>query len=195
MQKIRLTLPGRVHEYDIVVERGLLQQAGALLGTDRYSSIFVVTDEHVGPLWLDKLQVGMRVAGSVTLPAGEQGKRIENVERIWTAMREVGCDRKSLVVILGGGVLGDVAAFAASTYMRGVSFAQIPTTLLAQVDSSVGGKTGFDYDGVKNLIGTFTQPVCVLVDTYVLSTLPERELVAGFAEDVQAWAYQRCLLF
>ena len=97
-------------------------------------------------------------------------------------MREAGCDRKSLVVILGGGVVGDMAAFAASTYMRGVAFAQVPTSLVAQVDSSVGGKAGFDFDGIKNLIGTFAQPAAVIIDTDTLETLPERELVAGFAE-------------
>lgn len=183
MQEIHLTLAGRVQEYTITVGANLFEEAGRLFDVGQYSKVLVVTDEHVRHLWFDKLQAVLpHVDSMITLPSGEQAKRIENVQRIWKAMREAACDRRSLVIILGGGVVGDMAAFAASTYMRGVSFAQIPTTLLAQVDSSIGGKTGFDFDDIKNLIGVFAQPVAVLVDTDTLSTLPRRELVAGFAE-------------
>ncbi len=183
MQDITLAIPGHELSYHIIVGSNLLLRANEFLQTDKYSKIFVITDEHVADQWLPKLQqVLAKIDGSLIVPAGESAKQLPNVERIWTAMHEAGCDRKSLVIILGGGVVGDIAAFAASTYMRGVAFAQIPTTLVAQVDSSVGGKTGFDFNELKNFIGTFAQPTAVLIDTGTLATLPPRELIAGFAE-------------
>jgi 3-dehydroquinate synthase len=182
MQEVRLDLPGQAHSYSIYVGSGLLGQVPTLVKPDDYSSVFIVTDEHVAEQWLPKLEAVLPESTSCVLSAGEQAKHIDTIEQIWSAMRQAGCDRKSLVIILGGGVLGDMAGFAASTYMRGVAFVHIPTTIVAQVDSSAGGKTGFDFDDLKNLIGTFAQPSAVVVDTDTLATLPERELVAGFAE-------------
>jgi 3-dehydroquinate synthase len=183
MQDIPLTVPGQENTYHILVGNGTLAQAAIHLRTDQYSKIVVVSDPNVERMWLPKLTQSLqKIDGQVILPAGEPGKNLGSVMRIWSAMREAGCDRKSLVVILGGGVAGDIAAFAASTYMRGVAFAQIPTTLVGQVDSSIGGKTAIDFDNLKNLIGSFAQPTSVLVDTNTLSTLPNRDIIAGFAE-------------
>lgn len=185
MQEVLLELPGKSYGYSIYVGSGLLDRAQELVKPDNYSSTFVVTDENVAERWLPKLQNVIPEASTYVLPPGEKAKRIESVEKIWTAMRMAGCDRKSVVVILGGGVLGDLVGFAASTYMRGVAFVHIPTTLVAQADSSVGGKTGFDFDGLKNLVGSFAQPSAVIVDTGTLATLPERELIAGFSEMIK----------
>jgi 3-dehydroquinate synthase len=183
VQEITVALPGRMHTYHVLVGSGLLERVAELLHTDQYSKVFVVTDEHMEKLWLPRLQKALPDGHEyLALPSGEDAKRMSNVERIWTALRQAGCDRHSLVVILGGGVTGDMGAFAASTYERGVAFAHIPTTLLAQVDSSIGGKTGVDFDGLKNLVGTFAEPVAVVSDTDILATLPKRELVAGFGE-------------
>jgi 3-dehydroquinate synthase len=104
------------------------------------------------------------------------------VQKIWQGLLDAECDRKSLLIAVGGGVIGDMAGFAATTYMRGIDFVHVPTTLLAQVDSSVGGKTAIDFAGVKNLVGSFGQPVCTLIDVETLQTLPEREFVSGFGE-------------
>lgn len=183
MQDIELVAKGRDHRYHILVGHGLLGRAGELLRADKYTKAFVITDEQTAELWLDKLMPSLpKGTAHVLLPIGEQAKTLGSVEKIWTAMEEAALDRQSLVVILGGGVCGDMGAFAASTYMRGVAFVQVPTTLLAQVDSSIGGKTGIDFAGLKNFIGTFAQPVAVLADTDVLKTLPRRQLVAGFGE-------------
>jgi 3-dehydroquinate synthase len=182
MREIRLAIPAQPRSYDILVGRGLIKQVPTLLSVENYSSLFVVTDEHLSVQWLPQLSLALPPHDVCVVAAGESAKTLASVEQIWAAMTEAGLDRKGLVIILGGGVLGDLAAFAAATYKRGVAFAQIPTTLVAQADSSVGGKTGFDYQGLKNLIGTFSQPQAVLADTEVLRTLPERELIAGFGE-------------
>ena len=183
MQDIELEAKGKNHVYHIMVGRGLLGRAGELLHVERFTKVFVVTDEQTAALWLDKLMPSLpEGTGQIVLPVGEQAKSIGNVEKIWQAMVAAALDRRSLVVILGGGVSGDIGAFAASTYIRGVPFVQVPTTLLAQVDSSIGGKTGIDFAGLKNYIGTFAQPTAVLIDTDTLKTLPRRQLVAGFGE-------------
>lgn len=181
--QLTVTVPARERSYRVTTGEGILARATALLRLDDYSKVFVVTDQNVGKLWLSTLTKGLPPGwASHTVPAGEEGKTIATVQEIWTAMHAAGCDRKSIVLTLGGGVVGDMAAFAASTYMRGVPFAHLPTTLLAQVDSSIGGKTGVDFAGLKNFVGTFAQPVAILADTATLSTLPERELRAGYAE-------------
>ncbi len=183
MQDIHVEIPGITREYTIHIGNGLRTQVADLIALDKYSKVFIITDNNVEKLWLDTFRNGLRRATElVVIPAGEQSKQIKNVEQIWSVLRECYCDRKSLVLILGGGVIGDLAAFAASTYMRGIDFAHVPTTLLAQIDSSIGGKTVIDFDGIKNLVGTFTQPVSIIIDPEVLSSLPKRELLAGFAE-------------
>ncbi len=146
----------------------------------------IVTDENVAKFHLDKV---MQVLGdntkSVIVPAGEEHKNLETVSHLWKSFLENGLDRKSTVIALGGGVIGDMSGFAASTYMRGIDWIGIPTTLLSMVDASLGGKTGFDLPEGKNLIGSFHPPKLVLADPNLLLTLPERELVSGMAEVVK----------
>jgi len=183
--QVRVELGAR--GYDIEIGPGLLASSGemikARLGRRKCA---VITDANVAALYLDALMTSLKDAGlaasAITLPAGEATKSfpplIETVEQLL----EMGVERGDLVIALGGGVIGDFAGFAASILRRGVRFVQIPTTLLAQVDSSVGGKTGINSKHGKNLIGAFHQPELVIIDTDVLDTLPRRELAAGYAE-------------
>jgi 3-dehydroquinate synthase len=149
--------------------------------------IAIVTNETVAPLYLASLRDAIAPARAVeiVLPDGEANKTLEVLNRIFDAMLQARCDRRTTVIALGGGVVGDMAGFAAAVYQRGVPFIQIPTTLLAQVDSSVGGKTGVNHPLGKNMIGAFYQPQAVLIDTDTLRTLPERELSAGLAEIIK----------
>lgn len=154
----------------------------------RPSSTILVTDRNVDDPWGRRVADSLDVTAQVVLEPGEENKTIVAVERIWEAALEAGIDRDALVVGVGGGVVGDLAAFAASTLLRGVDVAHVPTSLLAMVDASVGGKTGFDRPRGKNLIGTFHQPLFVLTDVATLRTLPEAELRSGLAEVVKsAW--------
>jgi 3-dehydroquinate synthase len=149
--------------------------------------VMIVSNETVAPLYLDKVQEALgdyRVA-SVILPDGEQYKNLETLDRIYTALLQQRFDRRCTLVALGGGVVGDMAGYAAASYQRGVNFVQVPTTLLSQVDSSVGGKTGVNHPLGKNMIGAFHQPQCVIADTRTLDTLPDRELAAGLAEVIK----------
>ena len=147
--------------------------------------VLLVTNTTVGPLYAAKLieALAPRRCLEVVLPDGESHKTLANVSRMLDVLVANRFARDACVVALGGGVVGDMAGFAAACYQRGVAFVQIPTTLLSQVDSSVGGKTGVNHPGGKNLIGAFHQPVAVFADTDVLATLPDRELRAGLAED------------
>jgi len=173
--------------YEVIIGPSLLSQAGRLiaarLGTARLG---IITDENVARLHLATLERSLaaegRLAGSIVLPAGEATKSFKELGPLCERLLALGLERGDLVVAFGGGVIGDLAGFAASILRRGVRFVQVPTTLLAQVDSSVGGKTGINTAQGKNLIGTFHQPSLVLGDTDVLSTLPPRELRAGYAE-------------
>ena len=173
--------------YEVMIGPGLLRQAGKLiparLGAARYG---IVTDENVARYHLAALEQSLgsdgRLLGSVVLPAGEATKCFGQLASLSEKLLSMGLERGDLVVAFGGGVIGDLAGFAASVLRRGVRFVQIPTSLLAQVDSSVGGKTGINTPQGKNLIGTFHQPSLVLADTDVLSTLPAREMRAGYAE-------------
>ena len=147
----------------------------------------IVTNETVAPLYLNSLTANLagKSVASIALPDGEQYKTLASCESILDKLVEVRANRDTTVIALGGGVVGDIAGFSAACYMRGVAFIQVPTTLLAQVDSSVGGKTGVNHAKGKNLIGAFYQPRIVLIDTDTLSTLPERELKAGLAEVIK----------
>ena len=173
--------------YDIHVGRGLLARAPALMAPVlRQKRVFIVTDSNVAPLYLDALtgplaQGGIR-ADHAIVPAGEASKDFAHLARLLDAMLAAKCERATMIVALGGGVIGDLAGFAASVLLRGVDFIQIPTTLLAQVDSSVGGKTGINTGAGKNLVGSFHQPRLVIADTNLLDSLPRRELLAGYAE-------------
>jgi 3-dehydroquinate synthase len=176
--------------YDILVGEGLLARAGALMGPVlRRRRVVVVTDEAVAALHLETLAGALDAAGiaseRIVVPPGEATKSVDTAMRVAERMLDHGVDRSTAVVALGGGVVGDLAGFAAAITLRGLDFVQVPTTLLAQVDSSVGGKTGVNTGHGKNLIGAFHQPRLVLADTGALRTLPRRELLAGYAEVVK----------
>ena len=177
--------------YPIHIGSGVLSLIGEEVKRLGATRVLVVTNTTVGPLYeksvMDSLQnvVSEVPAAVVRLPDGEAYKDLAHVERILSAASDLGLDRKSVMVALGGGVVGDMTGFAAAMWMRGIRFIQIPTTLLAQVDSSVGGKTGVNLPAGKNLIGAFHQPSSVLIDPTVLTTLPAREVSAGLAEVVK----------
>jgi len=186
----RLGLDLGDRSYDILVGTGLLAQAGGLmLPVLAQKRVFVVSDQNVALLHLPALFDSLDAAGiahdHIVLPAGEQTKDFDHLEGVLDAMLEAKCERGTMLVALGGGVIGDLTGFAAAILLRGVDFVQIPTTLLAQVDSSVGGKTGINTRQGKNLVGSFHQPRLVIADTQVLDTLPLRELRAGYAEIVK----------
>jgi 3-dehydroquinate synthase len=173
--------------YPIVIGRGLLGGGFDLTPYVRGDDCLVVSNETVAPLYLDKLlpDLAGRNISSINLPDGEAHKTLATMATILDKLVAAGAGRDTTVVALGGGVVGDIAGFAAACYMRGVDFVQVPTTLLAQVDSSVGGKTGVNHEQGKNLIGAFHQPQVVLIDTDTLATLPDRELRAGLAEVIK----------
>jgi 3-dehydroquinate synthase len=184
---ITLSVDLGARTYPILIGTGLLSRRGILEPYLRHRDVMVVTNDTVGPIYLEPLKTllaGSRIATTV-LPDGEQHKTMATVSRVLDALVEARFGRDCVVVALGGGVVGDIAGFAAAIYQRGVDFIQVPTTLLSQVDSAVGGKTGVNHPGGKNLIGAFHQPVCVLADTDTLRTLPDRELSAGLAEVVK----------
>lgn len=184
---IRLTVDLGDRSYPILIGEGLIRDRGLLTSRLRGPDAVVVTNDVVGPLYLDAIRecLGERLAAVHTLPDGEDQKHLQNLSAILDTLVSAGANRDTTVVALGGGVVGDMAGFAAACYQRGVDFIQIPTTLLAQVDSSVGGKTGVNHPRGKNLIGAFHQPVAVLVDLDTLDTLPDRELSAGLAEVIK----------
>ena len=185
---------GRFHlkamgNYDVLVASGGLGYLGNMLSARAVRNPVVVTDENVAQFHAAKLMTSLRSAGFdpalIIIPAGEVHKNLETIQKLWNDFLEHGLDRKSTVIALGGGVLGDLAGFAASTYMRGIPWVAVPTTLLAMVDASLGGKTGFDLPQGKNLIGSFYPPKLVLADPDLLRTLPEVEFISGMAEVVK----------
>jgi 3-dehydroquinate synthase len=187
-QRLQVALGAR--SYDIVVGYGLVERAGSEIGPLlRRRQAVVVTDENVAAHSLEPLCASLAAEHiahkTVVLPPGEQTKDLEHFGRLAEAVLASGIERGTMLVALGGGVVGDLTGFAAATLLRGIDFVQIPTTLLAQVDSSVGGKTGINTALGKNLIGAFYQPRLVLADTATLATLPRRELLAGYAEIVK----------
>jgi 3-dehydroquinate synthase len=188
MQKIIVDLGER--SYDIVIGNAVLGEiGGALLQFGFSKRIALVSNPTVYRLYGDAVSGSIGKAGfelvEIILPDGEEYKNLASVEKIYEKMLGARLDRKSALVALGGGVIGDITGFAASTYMRGIDFIQLPTTLLAQVDSSVGGKTGVNHALGKNMIGTFWQPRLVWIDTDTLLSLPKRELLAGLAEVIK----------
>jgi len=176
--------------YDIVVGEDVFARSGELMAPVlRQKRVIVITDENVGKLHLDTLTMSLDRAGiaheAIVLPAGEQTKDFGHLEDLMNRILDAGIERRTTLVALGGGVIGDITGLAAAIALRGIDFIQIPTTLLAQVDSSVGGKTGINTRHGKNLVGAFHQPRLVIADTSILDTLPERELLAGYAEVVK----------
>lgn len=183
-----LTVDLGERSYPIHVAPGLLDDPQCLCPYLAGRQVMVVTNETVAPLYLERLKGGLGGeldVREVILPDGEHTKTLASVERIWDALLAAGFNRRCTLVALGGGVIGDMAGYAAACYQRGVAFIQVPTTLLSQVDSSVGGKTGVNHPRGKNMIGAFWQPRAVLIDTQTLDTLPARELSAGLAEVIK----------
>ena len=173
--------------YPIHIGAGLLGQAGLLQPHIRGKQVLIVSNTTVAPLYLERLRsaLGDSVVAECILPDGEAYKDLAHLDLIFTALLKHRFNRDCTLIALGGGVVGDMTGFAAAAYQRGVDFIQIPTTLLAQVDSSVGGKTGVNHALGKNMIGAFKQPNVVIIDTDVLGTLPDRELRAGIAEVIK----------
>ena len=169
--------------YDIVLERGVLRKAGELLNLRR--KIMVVTDSGVPEQWIRLVTEQCAQAEVFCIPAGEKNKNLDSFRDLMRRMLAFGMRREDCVIAVGGGVPGDLAGFAAACYMRGIDFCNCPTTVLSQVDSSIGGKTAVDLDGIKNIVGAFYQPRAVLIDPEVLSTLPPRQMANGLAEAVK----------
>lgn len=189
---IRVPLKTNSSSYEAVIEHGVLSRAGAILREllGGVQPVFVVTVPPVHRRWGKKLQESLRAAGFATrfvdMPDGERHKRLATIESLSEQLLRLGADRKAVVLAFGGGVVGDVAGMLASVYMRGVKLVQIPTTVQAQLDAAIGGKTGVNLRAGKNLIGTFYPPRLVLIDPAMLATLPEREFRAGMYEALKA---------
>ncbi len=188
METVRVDLDSR--SYPILIGHGILSDFGRAYAAKELGSVAaIVTNPTVASLYLDPVRAGLEAQGVsstvVEIPDGEEFKTLETAGRIYGELIRAGLDRRSCIVALGGGVVGDTAGFVAATYLRGIDFVQVPTTLEAQVDASVGGKTGVDHPLGKNMIGAFYQPKLVYIDTETLMTLPRREVVAGMAEVIK----------
>ena len=196
--KLNVNLPQT--PYDIVIEKGVLVKAGDWVKSLwQPQKIALITDNQVGSLYAEKVKLSIENAGFEVIVfdflEGEASKNLQTVNKVYEFLVRNGMTRSDGIVALGGGVVGDLAGFVASTYMRGIHFLQIPTSLTAQVDSSIGGKTGVNTPFAKNMVGTFTQPDGVLIDPETLQTLGKRELIEGMGEvikyglieDVELW--------
>ena len=198
MSTLQVNIPGR--EYDIIFEPSALDRVGSLLRPVlRGKLAAIVTDSNVEPLYAARVARSLHLAGFqaaiLEVPAGEQSKCPEVLAELWEQLMDVGLTRSDAVLALGGGVVGDLAGFAAATILRGVDFVQIPTTVLAQVDSSVGGKVAVDLQAGKNLAGAFYQPKMVIMDPEALNTLPDRVFSDGMAEVIKYGCIWDCGLF
>lgn len=169
--------------YDVIIERGVLLKADKLLQLDR--KVLIVTDSGVPGEYAAAVAKQCKTPFILTVPQGEASKQTENWQLLLKTMVENNFTRTDCVVAVGGGVVGDLSGFAAATYMRGIDFYNIPTTVLSQVDSSIGGKTAVDFMGYKNIVGAFYPPKCVLIDPYVIRTLPQRQVVNGLCESLK----------
>ncbi|UCD68246.1 MAG: 3-dehydroquinate synthase [Betaproteobacteria bacterium] len=186
-QTLKVSLDAR--SYPIVIGSGIIDDSKLIAAHLTSARVVVVTNDTVAPLFLERLESSLREVGvdvlAIKLPDGEQHKTWLTLNSVFDAMLAARCDRTTTMIALGGGVIGDLTGFAAATYQRGIGYIQIPTTLLAQVDSSVGGKTAINHPLGKNMIGAFHQPRLVIADIATLATLPERELAAGLAEVIK----------
>ena len=170
----------------IIIGKNLLSKINLIFDFSRFSKITVLTDENISKSLVDKIEKSLnKKLIKIIIPAGEKEKNIEMVKNIWKKMFQLGLDRQSLLINLGGGVVCDMGGFAASTFMRGIKFINIPTTLLSQVDAGIGGKTGVDFMEMKNGIGVFKNPIGVVIDVGTLKTLPKREFVSAFGEIIK----------
>ena len=184
-----LTVQTPSHQYPIFIGNNLIEQADVLLKPYLSNKVVIVTNETIAPLYLEAFQTTLDRLGipsfSIILPDGEEYKNWQTLNLIFDGLMQNRAERKTTLIALGGGVIGDMVGFAAATYQRGAPFIQVPTTLLSQVDSSVGGKTAINHPLGKNMIGAFYQPKAVLADLSTLKTLPQRELSAGMAEVIK----------
>ena len=171
------------NSYDIVLERGAIERIGEYIELNR--KVLIVTDDGVPEVYAQAVKKQSRDAVIVTIPEGEGSKSLKYFEKLLVTMLEAGFSRKDCVVAVGGGVVGDLAGFTASAYMRGIDFYNIPTTLLSQVDSSIGGKTAVNLNGIKNIVGAFYQPEKVVIDPETLKSLPKRQIANGLAESIK----------
>ena len=185
MKTLTINIPTHPKQYPIIIGTNIIDHLADHVDLSTYSSIAIIADEHTKHLIPALKTTITNTTHEILIPSGEKSKNIETVKDIWQQMIDAKLDRKSLVINLGGGVIGDMGGFAASTYMRGIDFIQIPTTLLSMVDASVGGKVGINFSEIKNIIGSFQQPKTVIIDVSTLETLPERELRSGFAEIIK----------
>lgn len=196
MNRMKVNLDRRaVNSYEVHIGTGILDRVAMLLAMNRWAARYVlITDDHVGALHGEKVRAALERAGlaveTITVAPGEASKGIDTVLKVTEKLTEMGADRQTALIALGGGVVGDLAGFAAAIYMRGIPVIQIPTTLLAQVDSAIGGKTGVDTDAGKNLLGAFHQPRAVFIDCAFLSTLPDDQLKSGLAEVIKYGAIE-----
>src|SRR6266852_4289332 len=202
MPVVSVRLPARQRNYEIKIGAGLLSQLGrearAVLGPQSRRAALISNPtvfQHYGKLALQSLKAANFKTTHWLMPEGERHKSLGSLAQALKFLTESGIERGDVVVALGGGVVGDLAGFAAATYLRGIAFVQVPTTLLAQIDASVGGKTGVNLPAGKNLVGAFHQPHIVVIDTKTLGTLPQRELTSGWCEAVKQGAVGSRKLF
>lgn len=177
-------------KYDIIIDQSFEQLAAAIKSTNAtYSQIFIISDDQVAGIYGEQVQTCLKELTEkvhvCTFPHGESHKNYETINQFYAFLLAHQADRKALIVALGGGVTGDMAGFTAATFMRGIAFIQVPTSLLSQVDSSIGGKTGIDFDGYKNVVGAFYQPELVYINTATLQTLPTQEFNSGMGEVIK----------
>jgi len=192
MKKIEIKLNKQRKNYTVFVGSGILEKLSNILNWQKYSSIYIITDENVAKLHLSGLISFLKIFLSdaqkietYKFPAGEKNKTLETAIKIYKDMAHFNIDKKALIINLGGGVVSDLGGFVASTFMRGLDFINIPTTLESMVDASIGGKTGVNLNLLKNYIGVIAQPLAVVIDTRLLKTLPKRALVQGYAEVIK----------
>ncbi|MCR4955210.1 MAG: 3-dehydroquinate synthase [Lachnospiraceae bacterium] len=176
--KLTVNIPG--NEYEIIIEENILKGLKDYVNLDR--KVLIVTDDKVPCEYANEVAKSCREPLIVTVKSGEESKSMESFSMLQSKMLKNGFSRKDLVIAVGGGVVGDLAGFSASCYMRGIDFYNVPTTVLSQVDSSIGGKTAINHQGVKNVVGTFYQPKAVFIDPVTRATLPERQIANGMAE-------------
>ena len=180
---MKLTIKCKTYSYDVIIQRNIINNVSEYLSLQR--KVLILTDDGVPSEYVSKISSQCLNPIIVTVKQGEQSKNIDNYQLVMKTLIEHGFTRTDCLVSIGGGVVGDLGGFISSTYMRGIDFYNIPTTLLSQVDSSIGGKTAIDYNGIKNIIGSFYTPKCVLIDPNTLKTLDKRQLHAGLVEAIK----------
>lgn len=179
-----------------IIGKKLLEKINRFFDFSKFSKIAVLTDVNIPRSFINEIEKSLnKKLIKIIIPAGENEKNIETVNKIWEKMFKNGLDRRSLLINLGGGVVSDLGGFAAATFMRGIDFLNIPTTLLSQVDASIGGKTGINFSGIKNGIGVFRDPIGVIIDVETLKTLPKRELTSAFGEIIKHGVISGCEYF